>query len=268
MGIDAAMLVRYRGEKPTDAELTRWSWDLCRSIGARHFFISEGLPPYEYQKANTAWHAAFEAHPEYARFVAGDASARDSIVADIGESPKRLRRAIELTNCRYPLDDDSEVPAKHRAPGFAWTQDGDAIYAQPGEYFLEVSLWTRYYGPGYERGDILTICAVAEWCEQNLPPCEVWYGGDSSGVLAEPFGPAERAAMRAHLYGAAGRDYFKHDKPGTFPTPKPCGLCVPGENRFNRYGWGNKYVAVSCGGCGKNFESLDSGVTWILKKDE
>ena len=43
MGIDAKMLIRYRGERPTDADMNRWSWDLCRSIGARHFFTSDGV---------------------------------------------------------------------------------------------------------------------------------------------------------------------------------------------------------------------------------
>ena len=265
MGIDAKLLIRYRGERPADADLNRWSWDLCRSIGARHFFTSDGIHPDEYVKAIDAWHAAFNAHREHARWQAGDSTAHDAILADIGTPPKCLRRAIELTNRRYTLDDDSEVPPERRAPGLAWTQDGESIYAQPGEHMLEVSLWTRYYGPGYERGDILTICAVAEWCEQNLQPCEVWYGGDSSGVLAELFGPADRAAMRAHLYSQSGRDYFTHEKRGTFPTPKPCGLCVPGENRFNRYGWGNNYVAVNCGGCGKSFESRDGGASWVVK---
>ena len=48
MGIDARIVVRYRGEKPTQEQLSRWSWDLCRAVGARHFFISDGLPPAEY----------------------------------------------------------------------------------------------------------------------------------------------------------------------------------------------------------------------------
>jgi hypothetical protein len=178
-------------------------------------------------------------------------------------------RAIELTNSRYPLDDDSDVPPEYRAPGLAWTQDGNPICARPGETFLKVNLWTRYYGPGYERGDILTICAVAEWCELNLQPCEIWYGGDSSGVLAKPFGAAERTAMRTHLYSKSGRDYFSHyQRAGSFPTPAPCALCVPGENRFNRHGWGNNYVAVNCGGCGREFESRDGGESWTdMAKD-
>lgn len=260
MGIDAEILIRYRGEKPTDEQLTRWSWDLCRSVGAAKFFISDGLPPEAHRLASKQWSEAYEAHEKAGK-------SRDQIVAAIGEYPQQLRRAIELTGRRYPHDDESGVPEQYRAPGLAYTQDGPDIYAEPGEYLLEVALWTRYYGPGYERGDILTICAVAEWIEANMQPCEVWYGGDSSGVCVEPFGAAAREALRKHLYSRQGRDYFKHGERSGFPTPAPCGLCVPGENRLNRHGWGKDYVAVNCAGCGKSFESSDNGKTWVAKKE-
>ena len=269
MGIDAAMLIRYRGTRPSDDTLNRWSWDMCQSIGAGKLFTSDGIPPDEYQAAIAAWHAAFNAHPLYPQYQAGNRDAHKAIISDIGKAPKCLRRAIELTHRRYPLDDDSnDVPPEYRAPGLAWTQDGDPIFAEPGETFLGVSLWTRYYGPGYERGDILTICAVAEWSETNMQPCEVWYGGDSSGVCAAPFGPTEREAMRKHLYGTQGRAYFaEFDERATSPTPEPCGLCVPGENRFNRCGWGDSYIKVHCAGCGKSFVSNDNGASWAEEKD-
>lgn len=213
MGIDARMLIRYRGEKPTEDQLTRWSWDLCRSIGAEHFYLSDGD---------------------------GDA----------------IVRAVDLTK----YEDDE--------PGRAYYQDGPTLYANTGEWLLEVSLITRYYGIGYERGDILTICAIAEWIEQNMQPCKVLYGGDSSGVTAVPFHDEVRRQYRAHLYSQSGRDYFKafDDDRKSYPIPEQCGLCVRGENRLIRYGWGNNYVALRCAGCGKNFETRDNGVTWEVSK--
>jgi len=268
MGIDAEMLIRYRGSKPTDDQLNRWSWDLCSAIGAGKFFISDGVPPDEYGTRSEAWHKAFDSHPLAEQWRSKARDTREEIFADIGKCPDCLRRAIELTNRRYPLDEDSEVPATHRMPGKVWTQGGPPILAGPDEWFMEVSLWTRYYGPGYERGDILTICAVAEWVEQNMQPCEVWYGGDSSGVCAEPFPADKREEYRKLLYGPTGRDYYKWDERGTFPTPKPCGLCVPGENRFNRCGWGGNYVRVHCSGCGKSFTSDAKGEIWTLAKDD
>lgn len=271
MGIDAEMLIRLRGDKPTDEQLTRWSWDLCRSIGAGKFFTQDGLAPEKYHEAIAAWHAAFKAHPRYQGYQKNAKDAHSAILADIGNAPEILRRAIELSCRRYPLEDgDTDVPATHRQPGKAWVQDGDPILADEGEWFLEVALWTRYYGVGYERGDLMTICATAEWVEANIPNAEVWYGGDSSGVLAEPFGAAQRAALKKHYYSQQGRDYFNFSSRmpgGVAKMPKPCGLCIPGEPRFNQYGWGDNYAAVNCQGCGKTFVSRDNGVTWTVEKE-
>jgi hypothetical protein len=278
MGIDAEMVVKYRGEKPTDEQLTRWSWELCRAIGARHFFISDGLPAEKYREASAAWHAAYNGHALYAEFEAARNGPHEAwqairlkILADIGEPPKQLRRAIDLagsSSFAYWFE-DSDVPEDKRQAGMFYTQDGDTVLAAPGEYLLELSLWTRYYGENYERGDILTICAVAEWIEANMQPCEVWYGGDSSGVCIEPFGDKRRRELRRHLYGQKGCDYFSSW--GTPPNAMPpkCGLCVPEEKR-QQYGsgMGGNFAAVSCGGCGKNFETRDGGTTWQERKDD
>lgn len=284
MGIDAEILIRYHGEKPTDAQLTRWSWELCSSVGARHFFTGDGLPHGAYKVASEAWHAAFKAHPDFPAYdrltnrsdrwlIADDQERRnihERILADVGKAPEQLRRAIDFSCATYDPDDwhDDDVPPTHRVPGLVWMQDGAAILAQPGEWLLKVSLWTRYYGVGYERGDILTICAVAEWIEANIPDSEVWYGGDSSGIEAEPFHAAKREELRRHLYSRAGRDYFAYSRNRASIQPAPCGLCIPGEPRFNEFGSGANYTAVSCGGCGKSFETRDRGATWTVKKDD
>lgn len=290
MGIDAEMVVKYRGEKPTDEQLTRWSWALCRAIGAKHFFIErDGLPPAQYAAASKAWHAAFKAHPAYAEWdrLSNEARAgflrtdevkqkqaqaeRDKIIADIGEYPKQLRRAIDFTCATYDAEDwkDYNVPHTARAPGMVYFQDADPVYAEPGEWLLKLSLWTRYYGVGYERGDILTLCSIAEWIEANMQPCEVWYGGDSSGVELAPFGDPARRELRQHLYSQQGRNYFQSW--GTPPKvmPPKCGLCVPDECR-QQYGSGmnGNYAAVSCAGCGKCFKTEDAGATWTETKDD
>jgi hypothetical protein len=293
MGIDARILIRTKGPKPTEAQLSEWSWNVCRSIGAKHFFINDGLPAAEYRRAEKAWHAAFHAHPEYPRYEAlSDASHAykwpqrpseaddkeeraigDRIRAAIGPVPEQRRRAIDLASAIYDLDEYDDVPESHREPGRVYCQDGAPILASDGEWLLTVSLWTRYYGPDYERGDILTICAIAEWIEANIPGAEVWYGGDSSGVLAKPFHEAERKKMRAHLYGADGRDYYNYrssfmQKPKG-PRPQPCGLCI-GPDNFAEFGWGRggQYLAVHCAGCGKSFKTEDGGTTWAEDKKE
>lgn len=278
MGIDAEILVRVKGEKPSAAQLKRWSRDICTALGADKFFINAGLPTPEYTKANDAWRKAFNAHklyPEWARLQVDSwgkgTAVHKQILADLGPAPEQHRDAFELSNARYPIEDsNTSIPVEYRAPGKCYLQDGDPILADHSEWFLEVSLWTRYYGIGYERGDLLFLCAVAEWCEANIPDCEVWYGGDSGGVEAKPWPDSKRRALRKHLYSPAGRDYFKSQgsmSRGDILPPAPCSLCV-GEGEFNTYGYGANYSAVHCGGCGKSFETRDSGKTWVLKEKD
>jgi hypothetical protein len=265
MGVDATVLLRVPGDKPSDDQVARWADALCRSIGATNFFLSPGLPSAEYHPAHKAWHAAFMAHALYDEWNRAKPENKDAtraaILADIGKPPEQLRRALQFTNELYPLDNDcDEAPIEYRAPGRCYLGE-PAIWAAPNEWLLEVSLWSRYYGAGYERGDILMICGVAEWCEQNIPGCEVWYGGDGR---VELFDAARRADLRAHLYGPQGRNYFRNREPG--PKPSPCSLCIDG-GEFDRFGWGPNYTAVHCGGCGKGFTSRDGGSTWTIERD-
>lgn len=169
---------------------------------------------------------------------------------------------------RYQLDDDNPLPL-----GSIYYQDGEDIVAQPGEILLEIDPLTRYYGPGYERGDILHICAIAEWCELNIPNCEVWYGGDSSGVEATLFDAAARLEMKKHLYSKNGRDYFRGRMDGLFPHEaacrpdvSSCKLCPTKSNAMlSRYGFGQNFAAYHCAGCGQNFITRDNGQTWEHK---
>src|SRR5690348_13844539 len=42
-------------------------------------------------------------------------------------------------------------------------QDGPTILPRKGETFIRARLWTRYYGKGYERGNLPAILAIADW---------------------------------------------------------------------------------------------------------
>jgi hypothetical protein len=205
MGIDAQMFSRYHGERPTQDQLKLWSWDLCRVIGARHFFID----------------------------------------AEKGQA------ALELSH-GY---DDNAVAGK------SYGQDGPDIIAEDGEWFVEVSLCTRYYGPGYERGSWETIVHTAEWLERFIGP--VWYGGDLSGVCATLFDRVARDAMVSHALSLDGRNYFSNFEREAFKTPSPCALCVKDRGMI-RHGWGAGYIAVACGGCGRSFETRNDGKTWTV----
>lgn len=228
MGIDAEMLIRIRGQKPTEDQIARWSWDLSAATNPSYFFTD----------ADGKFHNG------------------------------KIQRALGFS---YGRDEEGDYIGS--TEGKVWCQDGPDILADDDEWFLEVHLMGRYYGIGYERGDLLAYCAIAEWIEMNIPDASVWYGGDSSGVCAEPFGASERYKLKRHLNGNHGRDYFNSFSRYAISTPKPpkpCGLCIPGEPRFTRYGWGginDSYVAMSCAGCGKYFESRDGGENYEEKQE-
>lgn len=287
MGIDAEILVRRVPRHiVTDEWLKSVSWRLCESIGAKHFFLTDGLMPSEYEIAIKRWHEAFDTHPSYAEWralsdkkpaagklwselteieQARKKELHEGIFRDIGKPPECRRLAIEPTLTRYRENDDP-------APGTEYREDSDTpIKANQGECLLKLSLFGRYYGPGYERGDILTYCAIAEWLEINIPGCEVWYGGDSSGVCAEPFHELKRRELRKHLFSGNGRDYFKRGWMETSSVrPKTCSLCPGGKYCGSQFGSGmhDQYAAFHCAGCGKSVETRDGGNTWTEKKDD
>lgn len=194
MGVDAEMVIRLEC-KPSREDVLRWSWSLCESIGAEHFWLD----------------------------------------------------AAEGRSALLWLDDADE----------------DADLHAPYGAGLYVQTFMRYYGEGYERGDLLVICAIAEWAEQNIPGASVEYGGDCNDSLT-PFGRERREQLRAHLYGHAGRAYYK-DRPSepSYPKPPRCGICKPSGPEFHRCGFGANYCAVSCAGCGKSWTSHDHGATFV-----
>jgi hypothetical protein len=139
------------------------------------------------------------------------------------------------------------------------TQDGPDIVPGPGETFVRVSLWCRFYGVGYERGDLPFLIAVAAWLEERFAldkrEAAIWYGGDSSGACAEPFGPDEREALFQHFVKHGHRPYLDDRR-----STHLCSFCL---EPMREYGWGpfNKVQAI-CGGCGKEEETTDGGATW------
>lgn len=142
-------------------------------------------------------------------------------------------------------------------------QDGPDWIPPPGTTLLEVHVWTRYYGPGYERGDLPFLVMLAEWLDRKIPGCTVLYGGDSSGVCAEPFGPEQRAAMLDHFASDKGRAYFTHANPfiSDLPPLPTCDLCAVPMPQFG-YGPGKLCGTFYCGGCGLRKRTSDGSKTF------
>ncbi len=117
-----------------------------------------------------------------------------------------------------------------------YEQDGPDIEPAAGETFVRAHLKTRYWGPGYERGDLPFLLAFASWLERKIPACEVWYGGDSSGVCAVRFDHTERSRMLDHLASDQGSDYFERRNPFVPRDERPvCDFCEVEMPSF-RYG--------------------------------
>lgn len=122
--------------------------------------------------------------------------------------------------------------------------------------WLWVSLWGRYYGEGYERGNLWSYIAIAEWLERNFIGCTVFYGGDSDGNL-EVFDKAARERLIAHwadkgrrpYYAGEGKSYGKWYSAES-PLRPTCPLC---QYPATQYGSGGKYASWTCDGCSRHW---------------
>lgn len=141
-------------------------------------------------------------------------------------------------------------------------QDGETIKPRPGEQFIQVHLFGRYYGRGYERGPLHDYIAVAMWLEHNIPGCAVYYGSDSSGICAEPFGPEQRADLFRHF---AEHGHIPYTGAFTRDDDDPVRHCDFCDIDMVRHGWGASYAAYSCHGCGFEEKTRDNGATWTDK---
>ena len=129
-----------------------------------------------------------------------------------------------------------------------YTQDGPSIFPKKGETFIEVHMWSRYWGEGYARGDLPFIMSVAAVLEFFFPGAEVWYGGDSSGVQAERFGPLER--------GKFWRAFCKDENSysagwGKGKGEVDCNFCKRPMMCGTWFGGGSEATGWYCPGCGE-----------------
>ncbi len=128
----------------------------------------------------------------------------------------------------------------HRAKEFQLDSD-DVIR---GEFLYRLGLYTRYYGPDYERGDALKLCAVMLWLNAQPDVRAVYYGGDSSGGTPEKFDNEKVLSLLGH-FTCHGRLPYLHYFDRNERTPK-CPHCW--EPMWH-YGSGNNYWAFQCLGC-------------------
>lgn len=137
-----------------------------------------------------------------------------------------------------------------------YEQDGPDFEIPIGWNLVEVSLSGCYYGEGYERGPIHDHIAVAQWIEANVKDALVYYGGDSSSVVATPFGVIEREVIQRHFHEHGHRPYR-----GAFKLN--CGRevhCTRCHVAMNDVGGGGNKTFYSCGGCNEKAITRNHGV--------
>lgn len=118
---------------------------------------------------------------------------------------KRLAAAVGPKNFFF----DEEGGSGYRGGHALSVLGEDKGYETPGaddiRQWLYVHCWSRYYGPGYERGSLHIIAAICEFLEQN--GLRVWYGGDSGDELER--WAFIRADLWKHWAGEDGQEYHR-----------------------------------------------------------
>lgn len=212
MGVDAEMFARHAGTPLTPTRVRQLASRLAATLGVENFMVMRpGAMPW---------------YPE-GRHALGLVPTIEEISAEDKEHAAYLRERA-----------GGEIAAGTQV----WTQDGPPIFSTPGEQFIRVHLWTRYYGPGYERGAWPVIRATAEWLERHVPGCTVYYGGDSSGICAEPLHAAARDYLNAH-YLTHGHEPYRG---GRGLAPILCDFCLRG---MHDVGGGQGQRFWHCDGC-------------------
>lgn len=140
-------------------------------------------------------------------------------------------------------EDDADLIGK-----VIWSQDGEPIIAGEDEQFVRAHLMSRYYGPDYARGNWPVLRMTALWMRQNLGG-EVWYGGDSGGICAEPLTEARLADLDRFFLANGRRPYSRYESPvfGNREHKPTCRVC---DVEMIDTGGGRGQVFWICDGCG------------------
>lgn len=98
---------------------------------------------------------------------------------------------------------------------------GDAgqapIPVEDGSVWVDVGTYRSAYERGYERGDPEFFVRLAEWLEERIPQCEVWYGNEYTDSSIRLFSVKERQDLMEYYHRLGHEPYDK--KPRTPPSP-------------------------------------------------
>jgi len=107
---------------------------------------------------------------------------------------------------------------------------------------LTLHYFGRYYGVGYERGDLPKILSVLNWVRLRIHNSTVFYGGD--GDCAE-FTEDEGHELFNHFVFKGHRPYLEGWAHEGGESPE-CPMC---KEQMGEYGWGPDETRFQCFGC-------------------
>lgn len=150
----------------------------------------------------------------------------DDLAYDLGEA---------FGSSRFWIWDADDFSKTSRAVVLHVPDDADE-WEPVRERGYEVRIATRYYGEGYERGDLPFVLAVARWMRDRLPGCVVWYGGDDQ---VYPLDAEREQALWNHFVVVGGKPYRSSWGEGS--------LCCGRPMRQYGFGGSEKFVCPGCG---------------------
>ncbi len=169
MGIDAKMFVRNRGRRLSAEELRQLSAELREEFPDGPFW-----PLAEKQIVLSS-------------------------VRTLGEHRSELARdRVAYPDAAKWFQEDEETLSYPNHLQI-WEQDGLSLVSAPDEQLIEIHLIAWYFSSSYPRGPWQELRAIADWLEKQFANGEVWYGGDSSGVVAYHLTPALKDAYSRAL---------------------------------------------------------------------
>jgi len=150
-------------------------------------------------------------------------------------------------------------PQPFLKPIATYEQDGPDLQLKNA---VEVHLYCRYYGEGYERGPAAKLVVVMLTLLHQPDVTAVYYGGDSSGVYAEPFTREKVLKLLDYFCSVGGRPYFGYRSFDRDAGQPP--LCTYCQVPLVRNGAGGRYAAFYCMGCGETLKLRDEHFdAWI-----
>lgn len=138
----------------------------------------------------------------------------------------------------------------------------DSKLPDDGSSYVGLNSLGRYYGPGYTRGNLVGILAVARYLRTAFDGAEIYYGGDTGGGL-QLLDDKHEAELWSLFASDKSRDYYDHSRGDE--TTRVCDFC---EVRTNTYSWSSTECVTGCPSCGAKWKYIKTSRTHVPHLEE